>query len=98
MENVITKVWRLWAKALGEKSGTTDSESDLIAIIRTVDQNFRRSAQSSEFPSLKTDQICSLRRAVTIRKDSDFSVSRDDFNTLERDVDFIVMNVHILNA
>ena len=28
-------LWRLWAKALGEKSGTTDSESDLIAIIRT---------------------------------------------------------------
>jgi hypothetical protein len=29
------KIWRLWAKALGEKSGTTDYESDLIAIIRT---------------------------------------------------------------
>ena len=28
--------WKLWAKALGEKSGTTDSESDKIACIRTV--------------------------------------------------------------
>lgn len=30
------KFWRLWAKALGEKSGKTDSESDKIAIIRTI--------------------------------------------------------------
>jgi hypothetical protein len=29
-------MWRLWAKALGEKSGTSDRESDLIAVIRTV--------------------------------------------------------------
>jgi len=28
--------WRLWAKALGEKSGSTDTEADKIAIIRTV--------------------------------------------------------------
>lgn len=28
-------MWRLWAKALGEKSGVDDSESDKIAIIRT---------------------------------------------------------------
>jgi hypothetical protein len=28
--------WRLWAKALGEKSGSTDEEADLIAIVRTV--------------------------------------------------------------
>ena len=28
-------VWRLWAKALGEKSGKDDRESDTIAIIRT---------------------------------------------------------------
>lgn len=31
-----SKTWRLWAKALGEKSGTTDSEADKIAIIRTL--------------------------------------------------------------
>jgi hypothetical protein len=30
------KIWRVWAKALGEKSGTTDKESDMIAIIRTI--------------------------------------------------------------
>jgi len=29
-------VWRLWAKALGEKSGKTNSESDKIACIRTA--------------------------------------------------------------
>ena len=28
-------MWRLWAKALGEKSGKDDRESDTIAIIRT---------------------------------------------------------------
>ena len=30
------KVWRLWAKALGEKSGKTDKEADKISCIRTV--------------------------------------------------------------
>jgi hypothetical protein len=30
------KLWRIWAKALGEKSGKTDAESDLIALVRTV--------------------------------------------------------------
>ena len=34
---MVTKhTWRLWAKALGEKSGTTDAESDRIAVIRTI--------------------------------------------------------------
>jgi hypothetical protein len=28
--------WRIWAKALGEKSGNTDAEADRIAIIRTA--------------------------------------------------------------
>ena len=28
--------WRIWAKALGEKSGKTDREADTIACIRTV--------------------------------------------------------------
>lgn len=32
----MTNLWRLWAKALGEKSGSTDSEADLIAVVRTV--------------------------------------------------------------
>ena len=30
------RIWRLWAKALGEKSGKTDNEADKIACIRTV--------------------------------------------------------------
>ena len=28
--------WRLWAKALGEKTGANDSEADRIAVIRTI--------------------------------------------------------------
>jgi len=28
--------WRLWAKALGEKTGASDTEADKIAIIRTT--------------------------------------------------------------
>ena len=32
----VKKLWRLWAKALGEKSGNTDEESDRIACIRTL--------------------------------------------------------------
>jgi hypothetical protein len=30
------RLWRLWAKALGEKSGATDQEADLVALVRTV--------------------------------------------------------------
>lgn len=29
-------IWRLWAKALGAKSGNTDSEANKVAIIRTI--------------------------------------------------------------
>lgn len=36
MKIYLLKVWRLWAKALGEKTGNTDAESDRIACIRTV--------------------------------------------------------------
>ena len=28
-------LWRIWAKALGEKSGRTNREADIIASIRT---------------------------------------------------------------
>jgi len=28
-------MWRIWAKALGEKAGKNDRESDIIACIRT---------------------------------------------------------------
>ena len=30
------KIWRMWAKALGEKTGNTDKEADKIALIRTL--------------------------------------------------------------
>ena len=29
-------MWRLWAKALGEKAGKNDVEANQIAIIRTI--------------------------------------------------------------
>ena len=36
MQNIsVKKLWRVWAKALGEKSGKSDKEADLIARIRT---------------------------------------------------------------
>lgn len=30
------KLWRIWAKALGEKAGATDNEADRVALVRTV--------------------------------------------------------------
>jgi hypothetical protein len=36
MGNVTTKMWRIWAKALGEKAGDTDKEADRIACVRTI--------------------------------------------------------------
>jgi hypothetical protein len=35
-KEIIMKFWRLWAKALGEKTGNTDTEADRIACIRTA--------------------------------------------------------------
>lgn len=29
-------MWEIWAKALGEKNGKTDKESDKIAVVRTA--------------------------------------------------------------
>jgi hypothetical protein len=29
-------MWRLWAKALGEKTGSNDKEADKVATIRTI--------------------------------------------------------------
>ena len=29
-------IWRLWAKALGEKTGKDDAEADRVALIRTL--------------------------------------------------------------
>jgi hypothetical protein len=33
---VRSRVWRLWAKSLGEKSNTTNKEADQIALLRTM--------------------------------------------------------------
>lgn len=30
------RLWRIWSKALGEKSGSSDKEADLIACVRTT--------------------------------------------------------------
>ncbi len=30
------RIWRIWAKALGDKSGASNREADLIAVVRTV--------------------------------------------------------------
>ena len=29
-------MWRIWAKALGTKTGTTDKEADKVAIVRSI--------------------------------------------------------------
>jgi len=34
--SILRKLWRLWAKALGRKDGITDTESDRVALIRTL--------------------------------------------------------------
>lgn len=33
---IIKYLWRLWAKALGEKTGSTNDEANKIACIRTA--------------------------------------------------------------
>lgn len=33
---IMVRLWRIWAKALGEKSGATDREADYIALVRSV--------------------------------------------------------------
>jgi hypothetical protein len=30
------KFWRVWAKALGEKTGATVREADMVALVRTL--------------------------------------------------------------
>lgn len=30
------KLWRIWAKALGEKAGATKQEADKVALVRTL--------------------------------------------------------------
>lgn len=36
MKTYLRNIWRLWAKALGEKTGNTDAEADRIALIRSA--------------------------------------------------------------
>ena len=36
MVRKVLSMWRLWAKALGQKEGITDSEADVVAAIRTL--------------------------------------------------------------
>ena len=36
MHNVLKRAWRIWAKALGEKSGASNLEADYIALVRSV--------------------------------------------------------------
>jgi hypothetical protein len=36
MKIYLHKLWRLWAKAIGEKAGNTDNEADRIACFRTL--------------------------------------------------------------
>ena len=36
MRTCLRKIWRIWAKALGEKAGETDQEADRVAFIRTI--------------------------------------------------------------
>lgn len=31
-----SKAWRVWAKALGEKSGASNQEADRVALVRSV--------------------------------------------------------------
>jgi hypothetical protein len=33
---IIKQAWRVWAKALGEKAGSSDAEADQIACVRTI--------------------------------------------------------------
>jgi|TARA_R110001592_G_scaffold22809_1_gene90341 hypothetical protein len=33
---MLNKIWRIWAKSIGEKATSKDREADIVAIIRTV--------------------------------------------------------------
>jgi len=33
---MIRKIWRLWAKSLGDKSSELDMEADVVAAMRTI--------------------------------------------------------------
>tara|TARA_B110000037_G_scaffold77088_1_gene92186 strand:+ start:1633 stop:1806 length:174 start_codon:yes stop_codon:yes gene_type:complete len=33
---ITNRLWRVWAKALGDKAGNTDKEADAVALARSV--------------------------------------------------------------
>lgn len=33
---IFSSFWRIWCKAIGDKSGKNDSDSDKIALVRTL--------------------------------------------------------------
>lgn len=33
---MMRKVWHIWAKALGEKTGANKKEADMVALVRTL--------------------------------------------------------------
>jgi hypothetical protein len=33
---MLRKIWRVWAKSLGEKAGATRQEADRVAMVRTA--------------------------------------------------------------
>jgi hypothetical protein len=32
----MSKIWRLWAKSLGEKEGSSDDEANIVALFRSA--------------------------------------------------------------
>ena len=32
----MNRIWRIWAKALGQKEGASNQEADLIAVVRSL--------------------------------------------------------------
>ena len=36
MKTYLRKLWRVWAKSLGEKAGATKQEADMVALVRTL--------------------------------------------------------------
>jgi hypothetical protein len=33
---LVRRLWRIWAKALGEKAGATKQEADMVALVRSA--------------------------------------------------------------
>ena len=33
---MLSKIWRIWAKSIGEKAFSEDREADTVAIVRTI--------------------------------------------------------------